>query len=100
MNQIPFLITAIATVVFLKRSGYGWGGSILTGVIASPLLYLCLFAVVNLGVNILLGMLKVSESALSNETVFIGSTVLVITVWLTVGFFLSQSLRAKQGPIG
>ncbi|CAA6680277.1 MULTISPECIES: hypothetical protein [unclassified Lentimonas] len=95
MNNIPFLITAIATVVFMKRSNYGWVGSILTGIFASPLIYICVFAIINLGVNLLLGILKVSEDVLSNETVIIGSTVLVITIWLIAGFFMSQSVRAK-----
>ncbi len=95
MNQIPFLITTVATVVFMKRSNYGWVGSILTGVFASPLIYLCLFAIINLGVNISLGVLKVSEDALGTEAVYIGSTVLVIAIWLIAGFFMSQSIRAK-----
>lgn len=96
MKEIPFLITSIATIAFMKRSGYSWMACILTGLLASPLLYIFLFAVINLSVNILLGVLKVSESSLSNETIFIGTTAFVIAIWIVFGFLLSKRMRTRK----
>ena len=88
MTETAYLIFFRSTSVFMKRGGYDWVGSILTGIF-SPIAFIILFTIILLPTQLIIGKSGISEESLSSESVGIGVTVFIVLAWCVSGYFLS-----------
>ena len=94
-NNLIFAGFAISTAICMKRGGYAWLPAVLTGLL-SPVVYLILFAILLLPIQIAIGKLGISEQQLSNRTVEIVVSLAIVVAWIAGGLFLT---RRKTKPM-
>src|SRR5688572_21068686 len=97
MTHVAFAVFFLSTTVFMKRGGYTWLPSILTGLV-SPLGYLILFAIILLPTQLLIGKIGISEEYLPNRTIELSVATLILIGWCLGGFFLSRKKKPEVEP--